>query len=192
MTYPVKRPLSAACLTNNTESLQQKTDILICIYQASWAATILPRPASRTSWEKEPQLPLPPIWPASFPMSNGVSLSAIGGGVPSHNTSTTCDNCDKTMIIPRSVRPSNIPEFHYGPIASGDSVIELRQERDHIVRRWDNSSLAWSYGAISYYADSHKKDDWQHYAAAGAAVCAKELLLLRVARTGASTKSNFR
>jgi hypothetical protein len=29
---------------------------------------------------------------------------------------------------------------------------------------------------ISDYADSHKNDNWQHYAAAAAAACAKELL----------------
>ncbi|KAJ5635928.1 uncharacterized protein N7484_009241 [Penicillium longicatenatum] len=68
---------------------------------------------------------------------------------------------DQLRRNPRDMR------VHYGLIASGDQVIKDAVARD---------SLNKSLGGICDYADAQKTKDWQEYAAAVAAACAKELL----------------
>lgn len=100
-----------------------------------------------------------------------------------------CRHCDKTKLVHRPARRP-IPMIHYGLIASGDAVIKSASNAAKINRRVNGDILCFEMEAagiateysciairgISDYADSHKSDNWQHYAAAAAAGCAKELL----------------
>ncbi|KAI0877126.1 hypothetical protein GGS24DRAFT_448871 [Hypoxylon argillaceum] len=105
----------------------------------------------------------------------------------------TCEGCDKERLLARLDRGSDDSEIHYGLIASGDSVIKDGAKRDSIVGRLaasGNKVLCFEMEAaglatessylvirgISDYADSHKNDVWQHYAATAAAACTKEIL----------------
>lgn len=101
----------------------------------------------------------------------------------------TCKMCDPAKVITRQDRPSNLPEIHYGLIASGDRVIKSATKRDQAVQalgdilcfEMEAAGIATEFSCIvirgiSDYSDSHKNDDWHHYAAAAAAACTKELL----------------
>lgn len=85
------------------------------------------------------------------------------------------------------------PEIHYGTIASGNVLIKNTQERDAIIewlREENVHPLCYEMEAaglmnsfpcvvirgICDYANEHKNDEWQRYAAATAAAFAKELL----------------
>ena len=101
----------------------------------------------------------------------------------------TCAQCDKTKVVQRAPREP-IPKIHYGLIASGDQVMRSATNAAEINGRFLGDILCFEMEAagimteysciairgISDYADSHKNDAWQHYAAAAAAGCAKELL----------------
>ncbi|KAL3445802.1 hypothetical protein BJX65DRAFT_280401 [Aspergillus insuetus] len=102
----------------------------------------------------------------------------------------TCDKCDKIYIVPRPTRkkPDN-PVIHCGLIASGNRVMEHGLERDRISKELGgvicfemeaaglmNEFRCIVIRGISDYADSHKQDIWQPYAAAVAAGFAKEML----------------
>lgn len=111
------------------------------------------------------------------------------GGTPG-----TCDLCQDIAEVPRKPRHNKDgeqdekPVVHYGLIASGNKVIASARERDRLRR--DADILCFEMEAaglmdrfpcivirgISDYADSHKRDGWQRYAAATAAACTKELL----------------
>ncbi|KAK6525188.1 hypothetical protein TWF694_005334 [Orbilia ellipsospora] len=78
---------------------------------------------------------------------------------------------------------------HYGLIASGNQVVKDQNLRDEINSRLNDQVFCIEMEAaglvgfpavvvrgICDYADSNKNDDWQEYAAAVAAACAKELL----------------
>ncbi|KAH7123435.1 hypothetical protein B0J13DRAFT_612182, partial [Dactylonectria estremocensis] len=104
-------------------------------------------------------------------------------------TSSTCENCDRTRIISRLHRQFAGPEVHYGLIASGDRVMRSAAKRnattanigDILCFEMEAAGIATEFPCIvirgiSDYADSHKNDTWQHYAAAAAAASAKELL----------------
>jgi nucleoside phosphorylase len=101
----------------------------------------------------------------------------------------TCFGCDRDRVIRRKPRTSTNPKVHYGLIASGDRVIKSGSKRSTLIREIGNILCFEMEAAgllaelpcivirgISDYADSHKNDNWQHYAAAAAAACAKELL----------------
>ncbi len=101
----------------------------------------------------------------------------------------TCDNCDKSRAINRLPRKSEVPEIHYGLIASGDRVMRSAAKRNRTVGEigdilcfeMEAAGLMTEFSSIvirgiSDYADSHKNDGWQYYAAAAAAACTKELL----------------
>ncbi|TLS22163.1 uncharacterized protein PpBr36_09789 [Pyricularia pennisetigena] len=103
------------------------------------------------------------------------------------STSSTCDGCDKNKAVSRPPREG--PEIHYGLIASGDSVMRSVTKRNQKVHdlgdilcfEMEAAGLMTEYSGIvirgiSDYADSHKSDAWQHYAAATAAASLKELL----------------
>jgi hypothetical protein len=101
----------------------------------------------------------------------------------------TCGQCDKAKVVQRLPREP-IPKIHYGLIASGDQVmrsatnaaeIDGRVIGDVLCFEMEAAGIMTEYSCIairgiSDYADSHKNDAWQHYAAAAAAGCAKELL----------------
>ncbi|KAJ5663013.1 hypothetical protein N7507_003744 [Penicillium longicatenatum] len=101
----------------------------------------------------------------------------------------TCQLCDRTKLVHRQAREP-IPKIYYGLIASGDQVIRSASNAAEIDERvsgdimcfeMEAAGIATEYSCIaiqgvSDYADSHKNDTWQHYAAGVAAGCAKELL----------------
>ncbi|KAJ5560515.1 hypothetical protein N7513_002914 [Penicillium frequentans] len=101
----------------------------------------------------------------------------------------TCQLCDKTRLVHRRPRGPT-PKIHYGLIASGDQVIRSaliaaeineRVSGEILCFEMEAAGIATQYSCmairgISNYADSHKNDTWQHYAAGAAAGCAKELL----------------
>ncbi|KAI0903765.1 nucleoside phosphorylase domain-containing protein [Ustulina deusta] len=103
---------------------------------------------------------------------------------------TCAGNCDPSQTVARPARRFKGPAIHYGLIASGDSVIKNAAARDKIARWFGHDVLCFEMEAaglmteypsivirgISDYADSHKNNNWQHYAATTAAACAKELL----------------
>ncbi|KAF9638039.1 hypothetical protein BFW01_g8936 [Lasiodiplodia theobromae] len=99
----------------------------------------------------------------------------------------SCSHCDTELEIQRKPRPFSGPRFHYGIIASGNLVVK---DRDMILQRLSEDCLCFEMEAaglmnhfpclvirgICDYADTHKNDRWQNYAAATAAAFAKELL----------------
>ncbi|KAI4852088.1 Pfs, NACHT and ankyrin domain protein [Aureobasidium sp. EXF-8845] len=108
-----------------------------------------------------------------------------------HSSGAGCDDCDPTRTIPRAVRSDpNVPEVHYGVIASGNKLVKDAAERDLIHKTSGEDCICLEMEAaglmdsfpclvvrgICDYADSHKNDSWQKYAAATAAAYAKEFL----------------
>ncbi|THX50617.1 Pfs, NACHT and ankyrin domain protein [Aureobasidium pullulans] len=108
-----------------------------------------------------------------------------------HASGLECDGCDPSHEVLRHGRERpDEPQVHYGVIASGNRVIKDAFERDSIVSDTDEQCLCIEMEAaglmnsfpclvirgICDYADSHKNDRWQKYAAATAAAYAKEFL----------------
>ncbi|KAM0231634.1 hypothetical protein ACHAP5_011003 [Fusarium lateritium] len=99
----------------------------------------------------------------------------------------SCQFCDKTMTIKRQPRESLV---HYGLIASGDKLVKDAAFRNQLNKELGGQVLCVEMEAaglmnefpclvirgICDYADSHKNDDWQEYAAIVAAAFGKELL----------------
>ena len=98
----------------------------------------------------------------------------------------SCDTlkCDK--LVPRT--PPQNPELHFGQIASGNTVLKSAQDRDGIAGKesiigfemegagaWDNTPTV-VIKAVCDYADSHKNDNYHHYASVVAAACTKAVL----------------
>jgi len=107
-----------------------------------------------------------------------------------HVEGSGCSNCDSHRAITRDIRDSTEPEIHYGVIASGNGLIKDGPTRDSIIQWTDEDCICFEMEAaglmnsfpclvirgICDYADSHKNDRWQRYAAATAAAYAKEFL----------------
>jgi nucleoside phosphorylase len=101
---------------------------------------------------------------------------------------TTCSQCDAGRLMDRDSRPSDDPIIHYGLIASGDKMMSHGATRDRLARElnvlcfeMEAAGLMDSFPCLVIrgvcdYADSHKNNRWQCYAAATAAAYAKELL----------------
>jgi nucleoside phosphorylase len=101
---------------------------------------------------------------------------------------TSCDQCDKSMLVLRPRRDETLPDVHYGTIASGNQVMRhgktrerWRQQSHVLCFEMEAAGLMNSFPClvvrgICDYADSHKNKRWQEYAAATAAAYAKELL----------------
>ncbi|PLB49296.1 ankyrin repeat protein [Aspergillus steynii IBT 23096] len=108
-----------------------------------------------------------------------------------------CDECRMSCDPPigaQNTRPSVEPQVHYGIIASGNTVMKDASHRDELAAalndRTGGDCICFEMEAaglmndfpclvirgISNYADSHKNDKWQKYAAMTAAAYAKELL----------------
>jgi nucleoside phosphorylase len=108
-----------------------------------------------------------------------------------HVEGPTCDQCSKDRLVGRASRGSQEIVVHYGTIASGNQVMRDSVARDRLSSELGgilcfemeaaglmNSFPCLIIRGICDYADSHKNKKWQPYAAATAAACAKELLLL--------------
>ncbi|EMD92284.1 hypothetical protein COCHEDRAFT_1134609 [Bipolaris maydis C5] len=107
-----------------------------------------------------------------------------------HERGDTCDQCSVEGRQPRPERKSGTEVMvHYGTIASGNQVMKDAAERDRVSAELGgvscfemeaaglmNSFPCLVIRGISDYADSHKNDKWQPYAAGTAAAYAKELL----------------
>ena len=107
-----------------------------------------------------------------------------------HISGRSCTKCDPAERIDRHPknRPDTDPVIHYGVIATGSEVVkyaptrdEIRQKHRAICLEMEAAGLMNNFPCvvirgISDYADSHKNDQWQPYAAATAAACAKEFL----------------
>src|SRR5262249_29848999 len=106
-----------------------------------------------------------------------------------HAGGPTCEKCHKDRILERTMRESEEIIVHFGTIASGNQVIKDGTTRDRLSSEL-GGVLCFEMEAaglinifpclvirgICDYADSHKNKRWQPYAAATAAVCAKEIL----------------
>lgn len=99
----------------------------------------------------------------------------------------SCEDCDETKEVRRPDRPTNNSRVHCGVIASGNQAIQDPASRDRlgsdcICFETEAAGLMNDFPClvirgICDYADTHKNDCWQRYAAAAAAACAKEILL---------------
>jgi nucleoside phosphorylase len=101
-----------------------------------------------------------------------------------------CTKCDPAKRIDRypDNRADSDPVIYYGTIATGSVVVKHALTRDKIRRKHRGICLEIEAAGlmknflcvvvrgISDYADSHKNDQWQPYAAATAAACAREFL----------------
>ena len=90
----------------------------------------------------------------------------------------------------RPNRKEKRPVFHQGTIVSGSAVIQDAKKRDEVSRTYYNAVCFEMEAAgvtdqihclvirgIADYADMHKTQGWQDYAAATAAAFARQLLL---------------
>lgn len=94
------------------------------------------------------------------------------------------------VVISRNDRCSDEPEIHYGVIASGNQLVKDATVRDQIARDCGDECICLDMEAaglmnsfpclvirgVCDYAESHKNDPWQKYAAVTAAAYAKEFL----------------
>lgn len=98
-----------------------------------------------------------------------------------------CGLCEDGQVRRPSRRHQN-PIVHYGTIASGNQVIKDGRLRDRLGQKFEalcvemeaaglmNNFPCLVIRGICDYADSHKNDAWQKYAALAAAAYAKEFL----------------
>ncbi|KAK8045712.1 hypothetical protein PG996_013776 [Apiospora saccharicola] len=103
-----------------------------------------------------------------------------------------CASCDTSKLVDRPARNETDTSgfiFHRGRVATGNAVVRSGVDRDDISERCggvlciemeaagvDASRPCLVVRGISDYADSHKDDAWQSYAAGNAAVFSRELL----------------
>jgi len=108
-----------------------------------------------------------------------------------HDGGTTCESCDKKRVVNRAPRKSEDTVVHYGTVASGNQVMKDGITRDQLSAKLGgvicfemeaaglmNDFPCLTVRGICDYSDSHKNKTWQPFAAATAAACAKEILLL--------------
>ncbi|KAJ6070414.1 hypothetical protein N7467_011733 [Penicillium canescens] len=107
-----------------------------------------------------------------------------------HGSSNTCIDCDRSKLTPRPSRDHKEPMIHYGLIASANQVVKNSRQRDQLAQdlgvycvEMEAAGLMNDFPClvvrgICDYADSHKNEEWQGYAAVVAAAYAKELLLV--------------
>ncbi|KAE8378285.1 nucleoside phosphorylase domain-containing protein [Aspergillus bertholletiae] len=106
-----------------------------------------------------------------------------------HVPGIQCGSCSQARIKRRQPRRTTEPKIHYGLIGSGNQVIksgrfreQLRQKHDILCLEMESAGIMDTFPCvvirgISDYADSHKNDLWQGYAAITAAAYARDLLL---------------
>ncbi|GCB27381.1 hypothetical protein AAWM_10266 [Aspergillus awamori] len=107
-----------------------------------------------------------------------------------HIGETDCGSCDPSQTVERMPRDDSMPMIHYGTIGSSNLVIRdsvkreiLKADLDILCVEMEAAGLMNNFPClvirgICDYADSHKNNAWQPYAAATAAAYAKELLSL--------------
>ncbi|KAG5748693.1 hypothetical protein H9Q70_008654 [Fusarium xylarioides] len=107
-----------------------------------------------------------------------------------HVGGKTCAKCDVSHRVYREERETTEPMIHYGVIASGNTLIKDAKFRDSLGESIGHQCLCVEMEAVGLvdrfpclvirgmcdYADSHKNDQWQRYAASTAAAFAVELL----------------
>ena len=106
-----------------------------------------------------------------------------------HVQGSTCHQCSEHKIVQRPRRENEDIVIHYGLIASGNQVMKDGMERENLSAELGgvlcfemeaaglmNNFPCLVIRGICDYADSHKNDKWQPFAAASAAACAKEIL----------------
>ncbi|KAJ0421200.1 hypothetical protein BJY00DRAFT_282768 [Aspergillus carlsbadensis] len=105
---------------------------------------------------------------------------------PDENDDEICIKCDGARLVKRT--PRGTPVVHYGLIASGDTLMRDANMRDRMRRlhnvlcfEMESAGLMDDFPCLAIrgiadYADSHKNDLWQPYAALTAAAYAKDLL----------------
>ncbi|KAF5984143.1 hypothetical protein FBULB1_3438 [Fusarium bulbicola] len=107
-----------------------------------------------------------------------------------HVGGKTCAKCDVSHRIYREERETTEPMIHYGVVASGNTLIKDAKFRDSLAESIGHQCLCVDMEAVGLvdkfpclvirgmcdYADSHKNDQWQRYAASTAAAFAVELL----------------
>ncbi|KAH7198934.1 uncharacterized protein B0J16DRAFT_360547 [Fusarium flagelliforme] len=118
----------------------------------------------------------------------GVQKDRLFRSEYNHIDGHTCAKCDSEWEVEREERDSTDPEIHYGIIASGNTLIKDAAVRDSLCERhrflcveMEAAGLIDRFPClvirgICDYADSHKNDGWQRYAAATAAAFVVELL----------------
>lgn len=125
------------------------------------------------------------LFETSRPPQNTTTVSNVPG---SRDTPSACPSPPHERERPDP--PSDLPKIHYGIIASGNSVVKDGIARDEILKRMEDKCICFEMEAaglmnnfpcliirgICDYADEHKNDRWQNYAAATAAAFTKELL----------------
>ena len=118
----------------------------------------------------------------------GMEYDQLFEATYNHKGGKTCQQCYRSKVVERAPRKNSAPRIHHGTIGSANEVIKDSETRDKL--RTDLGILCVEMEAaglqdefqclvirgICDYADSHKNDIWQPYAAATAAAYAKELL----------------
>ena len=102
---------------------------------------------------------------------------------------STCSSCNPTMLVKREPLQDKHPLIFFGTIASGNQVIKDGITRDRISSELGgvlcyemeaagvmNELPCLVIRGICDYADSHKSKQFQPFAAATAAACAREIL----------------
>ncbi|KAJ0414726.1 hypothetical protein BJY00DRAFT_294614 [Aspergillus carlsbadensis] len=137
------------------------------------------------------QLEARPIW--RYP---GVEHDRLFPSTSRHvDISSASSSCDQAGCQGELIQRARLdtqdtprPRVHYGPIASGDTVMKSAEHRDRLARtsgiiafEMEGAGVCNSLSCLIIkgacdYADSHKNKVWQDYAAASAAACAKALL----------------
>lgn len=107
-----------------------------------------------------------------------------------HVEGSSCTKCDPKELVDRNKDRTTKPMFHYGVIASGNTLVKDAVRRDELNRQVPGRCFCLEMEAaglmndfpclvirgICDYADSHKNDRWQPYAAVTAAAYAREFL----------------
>lgn len=116
----------------------------------------------------------------------------VGSKIPEYldQASTRYPRLESKCKPPESNEEIQEPYIHYGLVASGNQVVKDAVVRDRIDQTLGGNVLCIEMEAaglmnnfpcivvrgICDFADLHKKKDWQDYAAAVSAACAKEVL----------------
>ncbi|KAH0551748.1 hypothetical protein GP486_007034 [Trichoglossum hirsutum] len=108
------------------------------------------------------------------------------------NDCSGCEASSEKKVVPRAERDRKPgqPVVHRGLILSGSGVVKNPEDRDRLRQGHDDAVCFEMEAAgimdeipclvvrgICDYADTHKQDEWHHYAAASAAAYSKALLL---------------
>lgn len=118
-----------------------------------------------------------------------------------HRGGSSCGKCDRSKVVNRIPRKTTSPRIHYGTIGSSNVVVkdaitrdQLREDLEILCVEMEAAGLMDEFPClvirgICDYADSHKNERWQSYAAAAAAAYAKELLSIIPASEVAKTRT---